>query len=71
MVIIEVDRYFERFDSLLGKHDWSSFLKHPTAEDQDKASKIFWCHYNSGRLVQKNGERSPFAGATVVVLIRE
>ena len=56
MVIIEVDRYFDRFDSLLGMHLWSKFLKDPTPQDMDKSSKIFWCHYNSGRLVQKNGE---------------
>jgi hypothetical protein len=56
MVIIEVDRYFERFESLLGMHTWSSFLKKPTKEDKDKSSKVFWCQYNSGRLVQKNGE---------------
>jgi hypothetical protein len=55
MVIIEVDRYFERFDSLLGMHSWSKFLKNPNGEEMDKASKVFWCHYNSGRLVQKNG----------------
>lgn len=59
MVIIEVDRYFERFDSLLGMHQWSSFLKNPTEEEKDKASKVFWCHYNTGRLVQKNGEPFP------------
>ncbi len=59
MVIIEVDRYFDRFDSLLGKHLWTSFLKHPTEEDKDMASKVFWCHYNTGRLVQKNGEPFP------------
>jgi hypothetical protein len=52
-------RCCECFDSLLGMHLWSSFLKHPTAEDKDKASKVFWCHYNSGRLVQKNGELFP------------
>ncbi|KAF8504915.1 hypothetical protein F5888DRAFT_1659857 [Russula emetica] len=55
MVIIEVDHYFDRFDSLLGKHHWSSFLRNPTKEDGDKVSKVFWCLYNSGRLVQKNG----------------
>jgi hypothetical protein len=60
MVIIEVDRFFDRFDSLLGMHVWTSFLKNPTEEDKDKASKVFWCHYNSGRLVQKNGELFPF-----------
>jgi len=55
MVIIEVDRDFEQFDSLLGMHTWSKFLLKPTEEESDKASKVFWCHYNSGRLVQKNG----------------
>jgi hypothetical protein len=55
MVIVEVDRYFEPFDSLLGMHSWSQFLKRPTEEDMDKSSKVFWCVYNSGRLVQKNG----------------
>lgn len=69
MVIIEVDRYFERFDSLLGKHLWSSFLKYPTEEDMDKASKVFWCHYNTGRLVQKNGESFHLKLTPVVVLI--
>jgi hypothetical protein len=66
MVIIEVDRYFDRFDSLLGRHDWSSFLKHPTDEDQGKSSKVFWCHYNDGRKVQKNGEPFHFKLAPVV-----
>ena len=73
MVIIEVDRNFERFDSLLGKHLWTSFLKHPTEKDKDMASKVFWCHYNTGRLVQKHGE--PFSSnsklAPVVVLTAE
>ena len=55
MIIIEVDRYFERFESLLGMHSWAKFLKKPKPEDMDKASKIFYCVYNSGRLVQKNG----------------
>lgn len=55
MVIIEVDRDFDQFEMLLGKHDWSKFLSRPTGEETDKASKVFWCHYNSGRLVQKHG----------------
>lgn len=71
MVIIEVDRYFDRFDSLLGNHPWASFLKYPTEEEQDKASKIFWCHYNSGRQVQKNGEPFRLKLASAVVLIWE
>jgi hypothetical protein len=55
MIIIEVDRYFERFDSLLGMHSWAKFLKRPMPEDMDKASKIFYCRHNSGRLVQREG----------------
>jgi hypothetical protein len=69
MVIIEVDRYFDRFDGLLGKHLWSSFLKHPKEEDKDKASKVFWCLYNSGRMVQKNGGPFRLKLAPVIVLI--
>lgn len=55
MVIVEIDRYFDRFESVLGMHSWSQFLKRPTDEEMDKSSKVFWCVYNSGRLVQKNG----------------
>jgi hypothetical protein len=58
MVIIEVDRDFDRFEMLLGMHSWSKFLLNPSGEEKDKASKVFWCHYNSGRLVQKNGASS-------------
>lgn len=56
MVIIEVNRYFDRFDLVLGMHDWPSFLKHATEEDKGKASKVFWCLYDNARQVQKNGE---------------
>lgn len=55
MVIIEVDRDFDQFERLLGLHSWSKFLSRPSGEEQDKESKVFWCHYNSGRLVQKHG----------------
>ena len=55
MVIIEVDRDYDQFDMLLGKHEWSEFLWKPSREEEDKSSKVFWCHYNSGRLVQKHG----------------
>jgi hypothetical protein len=65
MVIIEVDRDFERFDSLLGQHSWSKFLKNPTPEDMDKSSKIFYCRFNTGRLVQKNGGSSHYGGAVL------
>ncbi|KAI0301739.1 hypothetical protein B0F90DRAFT_1628322 [Multifurca ochricompacta] len=55
MVIIEVDRDFDRFDDLLGMHSWSKFLLRPTEEELDKSSKVFYCAYNSGRLVEKSG----------------
>src|SRR6267142_358754 len=54
-VIIEVERDFDQFETLLGSHSWSKFLLRPSGEEQDKESKVFWCHYNSGRLVQKHG----------------
>ncbi|KAI0311921.1 hypothetical protein OF83DRAFT_1068041 [Amylostereum chailletii] len=55
MVLIEVDRDFEGFDRLLGAHAWSSFLKHPSAEESGMTSKIFFSTYRSGREVQKHG----------------
>jgi hypothetical protein len=55
MVIVGISRYFDRFDSVLGMHEWSKFLKKPTDEDMDKSSKVFWCVHNSDRLVQKSG----------------
>ncbi|KAH9174358.1 hypothetical protein EDB89DRAFT_1848967 [Lactarius sanguifluus] len=59
MVVIEVDREFDRFDELLGLHAWSGFLLKPSEEQMDKSSKVFYCTYNTGRLVEKNG---PSAG---------
>ncbi|KAH9018392.1 hypothetical protein EDB85DRAFT_617998 [Lactarius pseudohatsudake] len=55
MVVIEVDREFDRFDDLLGSHAWSGFLLKPSEEQKDKSSKVFYCTYNTGRLVEKNG----------------
>ncbi|KAI0264237.1 hypothetical protein BC834DRAFT_826695 [Gloeopeniophorella convolvens] len=55
MVVIEVDRDFDRFDDLLGLHQWSKFVRNPTEEQSGKVTKVFWCTYNTGRLVQKNG----------------
>jgi hypothetical protein len=54
IVIIEVDWDFDQFEALLGLHSWSKFLLRPLGEEQDKGSKVFWCHYNSGRSVQKH-----------------
>ncbi|KAH9957220.1 hypothetical protein BC827DRAFT_715802 [Russula dissimulans] len=33
----------------------SAFLKNPTKEEEDKVSKVFYCRYNMGRLVEKSG----------------
>ena len=55
MVVIEVDRDFESFDRLLGLHTWSEFLQNPSEEQLDKVSKVFYCTYNTGRLVEKHG----------------
>ncbi|KAH8984208.1 hypothetical protein EDB86DRAFT_163377 [Lactarius hatsudake] len=55
MVVIEVDREFDRFDELLGLHAWRRFLLEPSEEQMDKSSKVFYCTYNTGRLVEKNG----------------
>ena len=55
MVLIEVDRDFENFDQLLGMHTWSEFLQEPSPEQLDKVSKVFYCTYNTGRLVEKHG----------------
>jgi hypothetical protein len=53
--VIEVDRDFKRFDKLLGLHTWAEFLKRPSEEQLDKTSKVFYCTYITGRLVEKNG----------------
>ena len=55
MVVIEVDRDYDEFDNLLGQHTWSEFLKKPAKEQMDKSSKVFYCTYNTGRLVEKHG----------------
>jgi hypothetical protein len=63
MVIIEVDREFERFDALLGMHSWSEFLLAPTEEDAGKSSKVFYCTYHNAEAVRDAGEQ-------VVVLMK-
>ena len=55
MVVIEVDRDFENFDQLLGLHSWAEFLQKPSEEQLDKVSKVFYCTYNTGRLVERDG----------------
>lgn len=63
MVIVEVDREFERFDALLGMHSWSEFLLAPTEEEAGNSSKVFYCTYHSAEAVRN-------AGGWAVVLIQ-
>lgn len=56
MVIIEVDREFERFDALLGMHSWSEFLLAPTEEETGNSSKVFYCTYHNAEAVRDAGE---------------
>jgi hypothetical protein len=62
MIIIVVDREFERFDALLGMHSWSEFLLEPTEEEAGNSSKVFYCTYHSAEVIRG-------AGAWVVVLM--
>ncbi|KAI0090886.1 hypothetical protein BDY19DRAFT_938117 [Irpex rosettiformis] len=55
MVIIEVQREFGDWNSLLGEHRWSEVFKKCAPADKDRVSQIFWCEFNTGRRVQKYG----------------
>ncbi|KAF8504914.1 hypothetical protein F5888DRAFT_1659848 [Russula emetica] len=55
MVIIEVDREFERFDALLGMHSWTEFLLAPTEEEAGNSSKVFYCTYHTAEAVRGAG----------------
>ena len=55
MVIIEVNRDYAHFDRILGEHRWSEFLQTPTKEEAGRVTQVFYCAYNTGRIVQKNG----------------
>ncbi|KAI0311919.1 hypothetical protein OF83DRAFT_1148721 [Amylostereum chailletii] len=60
MIIIEVDRDFDNFPGLLGEHKWADFLRQPTEEQAGQSSKIFYCVWNTGRKVEKNGWKRVF-----------
>ncbi|KAI0040319.1 hypothetical protein FA95DRAFT_1566505 [Auriscalpium vulgare] len=55
MIVIEVNRYFDGFDRLLGEHKWSQFLTSPTEEEADRVSRVYYCTLNTGRKVEKTG----------------
>ncbi|KAI6009873.1 hypothetical protein EDC04DRAFT_847356 [Pisolithus marmoratus] len=60
MVIIEVDRDYPHFDRLLGEHRWSEFLRKPSTEEKGRVTQVFYCTYNTGRNVEKNGWKRVF-----------
>ena len=51
MVVIEVDREFDRFHELLGLHVWSEFLMEPDKDQMEQSSTVFYSTYNTSRLV--------------------
>ncbi|TFK50886.1 hypothetical protein OE88DRAFT_191365 [Heliocybe sulcata] len=57
IVIIEVKRGFTNDRALLGAHRWQEFLRTSQADEKDRASMIYYCSYNTGRHVQKDGWR--------------
>ncbi|KAI0034885.1 hypothetical protein K488DRAFT_44530 [Vararia minispora EC-137] len=55
MVIIEVEKEFDRFEDLLGLHKWSEILRNPTEEEARCSSSVFYCRFGSARDAQKEG----------------
>lgn len=57
----------EEWRSLLGAHHWNEILISPTEHEKDKVSRVYFCMYNTGRQVQKNGRsRSRFVTSSKV-----
>ncbi|KZT22448.1 hypothetical protein NEOLEDRAFT_1137890 [Neolentinus lepideus HHB14362 ss-1] len=55
MIIIEVNKSFTPHSSLLGAHQWSAILRAPARDEAERASKIYYCKYNTARQVEKAG----------------
>lgn len=55
MVVIEIDREFDRFRSLLGAHKWAEVLSDPAEEQKDKFTRIFFCKLTTAREIEKDG----------------
>jgi hypothetical protein len=55
MVIIEVKWDFDGINCVLGEHRWSEFLRSPSKEEMEEVTQVYYCVYNSGMQVQKNG----------------
>ncbi|KAI0753351.1 hypothetical protein C8Q80DRAFT_1097233, partial [Daedaleopsis nitida] len=54
VIILELDESMPDFNIILGGHKWADFLVEP-GETGKLISKVFYCTYNSDRVVQKNG----------------
>jgi len=56
MVILEIEKSYKGFDSLLGEHRWNEFLSNPSDEERNCVSQVFYCLYKTDREVQKDGK---------------
>jgi len=69
MIIVEVDREFERFGAVLGMHSWSEFLLTPTEEEAGMSSEVFFCTYNTNKAVKDGGGLLRLALMAMVLLV--
>ena len=69
MIIVEVDREFERFELVLGMHSWSEFLLAPTEEEAGMSSEVFFCTYNTNTTVRGGGVLLRLALMAMILLI--
>ena len=69
MIIVEVDRHFERFEAVLGRHSWSEFLLAPTEEEAGRSSEVFFCTYNTNEAVRCGGRLLRLALMVAILLI--
>ncbi|KAL4071339.1 hypothetical protein V8B97DRAFT_1870991 [Scleroderma yunnanense] len=63
-VIIEVNRDCPHLDRILGEHRWSEFLRKPSSDEKDRVTQVFYCSYNTGRMVQKYGWKRIYVDET-------
>ncbi|KAF8808896.1 hypothetical protein BYT27DRAFT_7188409 [Phlegmacium glaucopus] len=58
MVLLEIKKDFVNHEWLLGEHRWSEMLTEPSAEEENRVSRIFYCFYSAGRDAEKDGWRN-------------
>lgn len=69
MIIVEIDRDFERFQAVLGRHSWSEFLLAPTEEEAGRTSEVFFCTLNTNEAVRNGGRLLRLALMAEILLI--